>query len=910
MARQISGDATTTPFERFEAAMRGLGRPLQQVSRGNYIARCPAHDDERPSLSVAVNDNSTLLLTCFAGCPFDRIMLSVGLPIQSAFPDYHERPANNGRTDGASVVSSPETPNVGSDTAPVPAPKRVVDEPGNTRRRPTQYPSLEAGARAASRLVQRANKLSEPVTPTVFEYALAGEIIAASLRFDLPADCARSKDVRPLSCAEDGWMIAAPPAPRPLYRVDELVDDEPIYVAEGEPCADALRRLGLLGTTSFGGSKAPHQSDWSPTAGRVVIIIVDRDSAGEAYGAKVAQLALEAGARRAFIIRPWEHPAWTDLAESGDIADLLERQNETIETTQAKLAELVARARPVEQGAVEGDDSDGKKKPPTTAQQLVKLASSLYTFGNCRGEVFAIVRGGPNVAIGFKGSQSELRSALSYEYLKATDKVPNSSALGDALSALAGAAQCVEPTEIHTRVAWHDGRIVVDLGDKTGRAVIVGSGGWSIVDRSPVTFKRTALTKALPVPTVGGNVNQLRELLNVNDTTWRLIVGWMVAALVPDIAHPVLMLGGEQGTGKTTAATLIAGLIDPSNATHPQPKDPESWAIAAAGSWIIVVDNISSIPAWWSDAVCKTVTGDGWIRRTLYTNSELTVLSFRRCVVLTSIDAGSFRGDLADRMLLVDLETIGDERRRGERELRERYAELAPALFGALLDLLARMLTKYHDVTLEHAPRMADFARVLAALDAVSPNEPSALEAYLQQRDRIAGDVVAGDLVATAIADLVEREGGFDGSATELLERVRPRAEQSQRRFPQSASTLGSAIKRVAPALKRLGILVEHVRTAGGNRARRIVIRKALGDSRPPSPTVPDQPALDISEVDRGTAPGQPGYSAGRPCPAGESAGADESLLRDGRDSRDTDSLPLSDGCSNTADRRTSRRGT
>ena len=52
------------------------------------------------------------------------------------------------------------------------------------------------------------------------------------------------------------------------------------------------------------------------------------------------------------------------------------------------------------------------------------------------------------------------------------------------------------------------------------------------------------------------------------------------------------------------------------------------------------------------------MTGDGLVRRKLYTDSDLAVLAFKRCIVLTSIDHGALRGDLGDRLLLVDLERI------------------------------------------------------------------------------------------------------------------------------------------------------------------------------------------------------------------------------------------------------------
>ncbi len=99
------------------------------------------------------------------------------------------------------------------------------------------------------------------------------------------------------------------------------------------------------------------------------------------------------------------------------------------------------------------------------------------------------------------------------------------------------------------------------------------------------------------------------------------------------------------------------------------PRHVEDWAVGAAGSWVVAVDNLSYIAPWFSDALCRASTGDGLVKRVLYTDADLSVLAFRRCVILTSIDAGALRGDLADRMLLVDLEPIGAADRRTDADL-------------------------------------------------------------------------------------------------------------------------------------------------------------------------------------------------------------------------------------------------
>ncbi len=70
------------------------------------------------------------------------------------------------------------------------------------------------------------------------------------------------------------------------------------------------------------------------------------------------------------------------------------------------------------------------------------------------------------------------------------------------------------------------------------------------------------------------------------------------------------------------------------------------------------------------------------MRRRLYENDDLTVRKFRRLVALTSIDPGALRGDLADRIVLFDLERLrgrAEERRQGHD-----FHQAWPSLHGRL----------------------------------------------------------------------------------------------------------------------------------------------------------------------------------------------------------------------------------
>src|SRR5690606_15220033 len=119
------------------------------------------------------------------------------------------------------------------------------------------------------------------------------------------------------------------------------------------------------------------------------------------------------------------------------------------------------------------------------------------------------------------------------------------------------------------------------------------------------------------------------------------------------------------------------------------PRDEESWGVAAAASWVVGIDNVSTISPWLSDAMCRAVTGEALISRRLYTNTELSVLHFRRVLLLTSIDTGSLRGDLADRTLTIELHPIPDHLRRTDRQAAQDYEAAQPRILGGLSDLAA-----------------------------------------------------------------------------------------------------------------------------------------------------------------------------------------------------------------------------
>jgi uncharacterized protein (DUF927 family) len=108
------------------------------------------------------------------------------------------------------------------------------------------------------------------------------------------------KIILPMRQDEKGGYVLKEPKfsgrKKTLYRQSDIAEQpkEPIYVVEGEACADQLVEVGLLATTS-GGSTSAKSTDWSLLAGRVVIVWPDANGAGLKYAEDVTEILLKLG---------------------------------------------------------------------------------------------------------------------------------------------------------------------------------------------------------------------------------------------------------------------------------------------------------------------------------------------------------------------------------------------------------------------------------------------------------------------------------------------------------------------------------------------------------------------------------------------------------------------------------------
>ena len=242
-------------------------------------------------------------------------------------------------------------------------------------------------------------------------------------------------------------------------------------------------------------------------------------------------------------------------------------------------------------------------------------------------------------------------------------------------------------------------------------------------------------------------------------------------------------------------------------------KDDAEIVQGLAHHYCPVIDNLSHLPGWLSDTLSRAVTGEGFTKRALYTNSDDVLFSYKRVFIVTGIGLVITKPDLLDRSIIILLDRIPDNFRRDEQALNARFEAARPQLFGAMLDMLAGAIREYRNVKAEYLPRMADFAKWAMATALGQDREPKQfLEAFKTNVERQNEEALNASVVATVLLAFLGDGEGWSGQPHELYASLKGKAEELKiptnskgSSFPGSAATLTRELKEIRPNLMALG---------------------------------------------------------------------------------------------------------
>jgi hypothetical protein len=608
----------------------------------------------------------------------------------------------------------------------------------------------------------------------------------------------------------------------------------------GEEDALSGRQVGFTSVSQAGaGLLEPAYA--GAFAGLEVIVFYDAGEEAEAH--KDALTLLEAGAAVRVVEWPADTPSGMDvndrLVEDPDsFKKWLCAMIEGAKPPPSTRIEKPDRAGEADRYAVEDEVSSGdesEQRRPTQSELLVGCTAGAGLFHTPAGDAYAAILVGDHREthpIRAKGFRRWVVRAFFEQY----GRPPGAQALQDALGLLEARAQFDGPErEVYVRVAEHNGNIYVDLANERWEAVEISADGWHVVSDPPVRFRRPRGMVLLPTPAPSGRIEELRKFISVaDDSSWYVMAGWLIQALRPRGPYPVLILQGEQGSAKSTAEHLLRALVDPSTAPlRTTPRNERDLIIAATNSWCVAFDNISTLPPWTSDALCRLSTGGGFSARELYTDSEEVLFDATRPVILNGITDVATRPDLLDRSLIVTLPPIPDDERKSEAALWREFEQARPAILGALFDAVSGALGAVESVRLEGMPRMADFAVWITAAENALGWEPGAFtETYTGNRQEATESALEADPVAAAVRQFMQNRQQWTGTATELWKILNELVDEDVRHtkaWPAAPNSLTNRLKRLAPALRGIGIDYEDARLPGGSRQRVKRLRKNTG---------------------------------------------------------------------------------
>jgi hypothetical protein len=419
------------------------------------------------------------------------------------------------------------------------------------------------------------------------------------------------------------------------------------------------------------------------------------------------------------------------------------------------------------------------------------------------------------------------RAWLRRRYYQATGEGASTGEIHSALDLLEARAQFDAPERaVHIRVAELAGHIYLDLADDHWRAVEIGPDGWRVIACPPVRFRRPPGMLALPVPERGASIEVLNPFLNLSSRNdFVLIVAWLLAALRPGGPYPVLAISGEQGSAKTVLSKLLKALIDPNvAAVRALSREERELMIAANNSYVVAFDNLSGLPKWLSDALCRLASGGSFAVRQLYTDQEEVLFESTRPILLNGIEDVVNRPDLGDRAIFLTLPPIGDAQRRSAAELWRDFEIAQPRILGALLDAAVHGLTAMAGLHYDRLPRMADFALWAAACETALWPAGTFASAYSANRRAAIESIMEADPIATCLRSIMADRTTWTGSASDLLRLCAESARESPPggiAWAKNPRALAGRLRRAQTFLRTLGIEITFSRE--GRMGRRMI---------------------------------------------------------------------------------------
>lgn len=642
----------------------------------------------------------------------------------------------------------------------------------------------------------------------------AGELLFQTLRYE-PKDF---RQRRPDGVG--GWVWNLKGVQLVLYRLREVLAAVWVILLEGEKDVERAYQLGLppgyAATTSPMGAGKWREEYSKYLNGKKLIIMADLDPPGLKHGQQVAKASVGMAAE----------VFWVDLPEGKDFSEWAVATG----ATAADVVSLLESARPVDaqpdppplepDGIFLVDDGEGAggngKQRESRADKLVALEWDAGTrfFRDVVGVSYAELQDG-NHRLVVEVNSVEYKRHLIQKMFAATGRTPSTQALTDALGIFDAQAFIPPPEKVFKRRGGDETEVVYDLAD--GNFVSNTSAGWLLVKDTRFNFVRTIgmLPASTPIPTTKTLDVLLAPFLNTeSEDDLILTVGTIVGNTCHFGIKAGLIITGFQGSGKTFSTRVLKDIEDPNVLSGIGLPDSEAeFMLLATNNPILAFDNESVIPLPMFDVICRALGKAAKAVRTMYTNLGLTISQIQVQIIINSIVGLISRPDLADRFVPVRLRPFGPGERRSEGELQAAFEAARPEIFGALCNCISTALKNSPTLDFKTDERLFDFLKWIAAAEPALDWPPGRfMEAFKKSRAAQDDAILETSPIVDPLVDLLASRGGdLAETAGQLLALLESKASEriiKSRAWPSTPRGLRAALERLAPNLRRIGVMV------------------------------------------------------------------------------------------------------
>jgi len=473
-----------------------------------------------------------------------------------------------------------------------------------------------------------------------------GELLFEVVRFPAKRFSVRHRD------GNGGWIWGLNGVRRVLYRLNEVVLMEQVFLVEGEKDVESLRSIGIVATTNPSGANGWRQEFAESLRDRDVIIIPDQDAPGHKWTERVRNSLSGIASSIKVIELPGLEP------DSGaDISDWLSNghtKKELLELVEATPLRRLRSHLPEKLDAIRHQKAESFEKKRNISSAVIAEFSQRGCFYRTR----------HNRLYFFENDERRLYRIESDDFVR-----------------FVAEATRLNPTEIEFKYTTEEIRTqivrngtearVYQLGhfDRLARKLYISDlgGGVFVLTEKGITFaangtdgvlfesfstaeRVTYLSASLRNASLDQFLSDINfdthSHLPIEALHWLLKI-WLYSLFVPELhrTRVIPLFVGPQGSGKTSCARLLGMLLfgPRFEVSHLESgvRGEQAFVAAISGSALVAFDNADAKIDWLPDHLARYATGAEFTLRELYTTNQVAKFAANASLVLTCVSPKS-----------------------------------------------------------------------------------------------------------------------------------------------------------------------------------------------------------------------------------------------------------------------------